>query len=204
MTETAPGLWIVAGPNGAGKTTYAFRHIRTVSGTARFINLDEIARGLSPLDPAAEPRRAARVALEMMNAAVTERRSFSLETTLSGRTHLDLVARARRRGFRVTILFFALPSPEVCLTRIARRVAEGGHDVLEADVRRRFARGCANFPAYAGSADLWRVFDNLAGTPKVVAEGREGCRAMSRPDGAGLPSALRAVLDAMPPCPETA
>jgi predicted ABC-type ATPase len=49
-----PTFWIIAGPNGVGKTTYVFRHIRSVAGTARFVNTDEIARGLSPLEPAAD------------------------------------------------------------------------------------------------------------------------------------------------------
>ena len=41
-----PTIWMVAGADGVGKTTYAFRHIRAVAGTVRFINLDEIAQGL--------------------------------------------------------------------------------------------------------------------------------------------------------------
>ena len=96
MTETRPQLWIVAGPNGVGKTTYAFRYIRAVSGSTSFVNLDEIARGLSPLDPSGEQRRSARVALDLTRSLIAEHRSFSLETTLSGRTHLMTIAAARR------------------------------------------------------------------------------------------------------------
>ena len=204
MRSERPALWMVAGPNGAGKTTYAFRHIRAVAGTARFVNLDEIARGLSPLDPGAEPQRAARVALDLMNASIAEGASFSLETTLSGRTHLGLARRAAERGFAVNILFFALPSPEACLTRIARRVAEGGHDVPESDVRRRFARGCHNLPVYAETADLWRVFDNSGSSPRAVAEGKRGCLALLMPDAQNLPAPLLEGVSGMPRCPEIA
>ncbi len=96
--QAQPKLFLVAGPNGAGKTTYAFRHIRAVSGSARFVNLDEIARGLSPLEPKAAANRAARVALDLTRELIRDRTSFSIETTLAGRTHLRTLAEARAAG----------------------------------------------------------------------------------------------------------
>jgi len=196
-----PQFWIVAGPNGVGKTTYAFRHIKAVSGSTRFVNLDEIARGLSPLDPSVEQQRAARVALELARSLIAERRSFSIETTLSGKTHLRTIEAAHEAGFVVNLLYFLVASPEISLSRIARRVSEGGHDVAEIDVRRRFARSIANLPAYIGSVDQWRVFDNATLRPKVVAEGRRGCISL-REQEADLPAALWAALETLPPCAE--
>ena len=194
-------MWIVAGPNGAGKTTYAFRHIRAVSETTRFVNLDEIARGLSPLDPSAEPQRAARVALSMIRDLIAARLSFSLETTLAGRTHLRTVAGARAAGFRINLLYFAVAEVETSLARIARRVAEGGHDVPEADVRRRFARSIAHFPLYAAQSDLWRAYDNNGPRARTAAEGRGLCAAL-RDDLSGLPARLAREIAALPPCEE--
>jgi predicted ABC-type ATPase len=199
--QATPTLWIIAGPNGVGKTTYAFRHIRAVAGTTRFVNLDEIARGLSPLEPEAGQRRAARVALELVHALIDEGRSFSMETTLSGRTHLRTIERAREAGFAATLLFFAVRSPEICLARIARRVSEGGHDVPEADVRRRFGRAVGNLRDYIEAVDLWRVFDNNGGRPEAVGEGRQGCVTMLRATD-GLPPSVAEALGRLPPCPE--
>ncbi|SEG51869.1 AAA family ATPase [Bosea lathyri] len=201
MSNSQPQFCIVAGPDGVGKTTYAFRHIRAVSGSTSFVNLDEIARGLSPLDPSAEQQRAARVALEMTRSLIAERRSFSIETTMSGKTHLRTIAAAREAGFGINLLFFLTASPEVSLSRIARRVSEGGHDVAEVDVRRRFARAIDNLPLYIGAVDQWRVFDNATLRPKAVAEGRRGCIALIERSPT-LPDALWAALETLPPCPE--
>ncbi len=212
-----PILWLIAGPNGVGKTTYAFRHIRAVSGASEFVNLDEIARGLSPLDVEAGRLPASRVAIARIRDLFQARRTFSLETTLAGRTHLRTIARAKRSGFDVVVLYFAVAQVETCLARIARRVSEGGHDIPENEARRRFARSLVNVPDYFARADLWRVFDANR-RPVIVAEGRGDCLASlgsgdgdapqeAGPEGGdrhlgGLPAALAAHLRALPPCPE--
>ena len=199
-----PTIWIVAGPNGVGKTTYAFRHIRAVAGSVRFINLHEIARGLSPIDPEAERLEAARIALDRFDAYLRANGGggdFSIETTLSGLTYLRRLRAAKQAGWRVHLLYFAVVTPEAALARIARRVSEGGHAVPEVDARRRFARSIANLPRYVALADMWRVFDNNGGQPKVAAEGRAGC--ISYPGSMeGLPGALRETIAGLPACEE--
>lgn len=196
----AAKLWLIAGANGVGKTTWVFAQAAAVTGSTAFVNVDEIARGLSPLAPRDGYAAAGRVAIGRIADCVTARRSFSLETTLAGRTHLRTIDAARAAGMEIAILYFAVATVETCLGRIARRVAEGGHDVPETEARRRWMRSLVNFPAYAGKAELWRVFDANA-KPTIVAEGRAGCIAM-RGDTSGLPAPLAARLDAMPPCPE--
>lgn len=166
-----PCFWLIAGPNGVGKTRYARQHLRAVTGSADFVNLDEIARGLSPLDPEVARRDAARVALERARTLLRVGRTFAMETTLAGRAHLRLVDQAASSGVAMQLLYFAVSDPAVCLERVARRVAEGGHDVPEADVRRRFTRGVANLPLYAARAAAWRLFDATDAEPLVVAEG---------------------------------
>jgi predicted ABC-type ATPase len=206
-----PVLWLVAGANGVGKTTYARDHIQSYSGTKSFVNLDEIARGLSPFEPEAERVRAARISLNYLNSVLHMprpengnadfRKSISLETTLAGLTHLRTIDRAKANGWQVHLLYFAVQSPELALARIARRVSEGGHDIPEADARRRFERSLQNFGLYATKCDLWRVFDNNA-RPKVVAEGHGPCRSFLNLDKAALPNALAENLAGLPLCAE--
>jgi predicted ABC-type ATPase len=202
-----PTLWLVAGPDGVGKTTYAFRHIRRVSGSVRFVNLDEIARGISPLEPEAGRIEAARIALRQIEGFLAEkpngldlRQSFTIETTLAGLTHLRTIAAARAAGWRVALLYFCVAHVEIALQRIARRVAEGGHHVPEADARRRFARSIANLSRYIAEIDEWRVFDNGPSlNPSVIAEGRRACR-IGEVAPAELDPRLRSTLESLPVC----
>ncbi len=94
MPNGHPTFWLIAGPNGVGKTTYAMRHLRAVSGSINFVNMDEIARGLSPLDPAVAQTEAARIALARAHSFIRDRATFAMETTLSGRAHLKLLEKA--------------------------------------------------------------------------------------------------------------
>ncbi len=71
----------------------------------------------------------------------------------------------------VKLLYFFVSTPEECLRRVARRVAEGGHDVPEIDLRRRFDRSLKNFAVYARVSDFWRVHDTNALTLATIAEG---------------------------------
>ncbi len=185
-------LWLIAGANGVGKTTYARARIEAVSGTTEFVNLDLIAQGLSPLAPARQQTRAARVALDMARDLITHGKSFSLETTLSGKTHLRLVALAKANGLAVKLLYFFVDTPEVCLERVARRVSEGGHDVPEADLRRRFTRSLENFSVYARQCDFWRIYDANGRQPVTLAEGEGGT--VRHDNGDNAPKSLLAAL----------
>jgi predicted ABC-type ATPase len=165
-------FWLIAGPNGVGKTTYAFKNVPAVSGSMNFVNLDEIARGLSPLAPALAEREAARIALARARDFIAHDIVFSMETTMSGHVQLALMREAKANGMSPALLYFSVRDPEICLERIARRVAEGGHDVAEQIVRRRFVRSHDNLRDYCAAADLWRIYEASGNKPCLAAEGR--------------------------------
>ena len=182
MAGREPTFWLIAGPNGVGKTTFAFARLEAVSGSINFVNLDEIARGLSPLRPAAGEREAARIALARARGFIAAGATFALETTLAGQTQAGLMRQASAQGLRTALLYFSARDPAICLERIARRVAEGGHDVPEAVVRRRFDRSLANLDAYRALADLWRIYDVSGPKPVLLLEGQRGRTTHAEPE----------------------
>lgn len=57
---------------------------------------------------------------------------------------------------------------DLTLTRIKDRVLDGGHDVAESVVRRRFDRSIRNFFVdYRPLANTWLLFDN-SGVPAAL------------------------------------
>ncbi|MCW5775146.1 MAG: AAA family ATPase [Phycisphaeraceae bacterium] len=173
MTDTPPSVVILAGPNGAGKTTAAPFVLRDALGVDEFVNADDIARGLSGFAPERSAVAAGRIMLARMGELAGVRATFAFETTLATRSYAPWLARLRRAGYRVTLLFLFLPSPELAIERVRGRVAEGGHDVPEAVVRRRYERGLRNlWNLYLPLADDWSVYDNAGSRPDLIAVGR--------------------------------
>jgi predicted ABC-type ATPase len=168
-----PHIVVVAGPNGAGKSTVAPAVLRENFGVTEFVNADTIAAGLSGLRPEGVAISAGRLMLLRLREQTAAGASFGFETTLATRSFAPWLQRARRDGHRVTIVFFALPDPDMAVARVRERVRAGGHDVPEATIRRRFQRGLANLLAsYVPLADEWIVYDNSATSgPRLVAEG---------------------------------
>ena len=137
-------LYIIAGPNGAGKTTFALEYMPQVAGCTRFINVDLIAAGLSPLAPERELLAASRLFLQEIEERIAAHEGFAFETTLAGRTYLRLVERLHTEGWRVELLYLALPSVEMSKLRVAERVAHGGNNIPVTDIERRFPRSLSH------------------------------------------------------------
>jgi predicted ABC-type ATPase len=116
---------VIGGPNGAGKTTAARLLVPGALDVREFLNADEIAHGLSPFEPERVAVAAGRLMIARMRELVREQCSFAFETTCAGRTHLALLERCKAEGWRLTLLFLSLPSPQLALDRVARRVRAG-------------------------------------------------------------------------------
>ncbi len=170
-----PTLYLIAGPNGAGKTTFASRFLPEESGELEFVNVDLIARGLSPFAPEAAAGAAGRIALTRVGHLIKERKTFAWETTLSGRTTKGWVEKARAAGYFIKLVFIWIQSLEASIDRIRRRVREGGHDVAVPDVRRRFLKTLRNFfNDFCPLADAWKLFDNSKDSLRLIAVQKNG------------------------------
>ncbi len=160
---------ILAGPNGAGKTTFAREFLVTEANCPTFLNADIIAAELSPQHPEQVAMRAARFMLRRIRDEVTEGESFAFETTLANRSYAHSIREWQAAGYHVALWFLALPSAEAAIARVAQRVLQGGHDIPEEVVRRRFVAGRANFDnIYRGLVDAWVLYDNSETVPVLL------------------------------------
>ncbi|OYT13472.1 MAG: zeta toxin [Bacteroidetes bacterium 4572_114] len=137
-----------------------------------FINADEIARGLSPFQPEKENINAGRLMLTKIKRLLNAGVDFAFETTLSTRSYVNLIQQAHDKGYFVTLLFFWLNTPDLAVKRVKTRVQEGGHDIPENIIRRRYDSGLRNFfQLYIPISDNWLLIDNSGEPYQVIAEG---------------------------------
>ncbi|MDR0351962.1 MAG: zeta toxin family protein [Opitutaceae bacterium] len=156
-----PARYLIAGCNGAGKTTFAKIFLPTEVKCLRFLNADEIARGLSPLAPAQSAIKAGRILLEEISACLQRKETFALESTLSGKTYIKLFQRALALGYEIELHYLWLASPKQAIARVRRRVQMGGHPVPASDIRRRFKRSLMHLcDDYLPVVTRWTLWDN--------------------------------------------
>jgi predicted ABC-type ATPase len=159
---------IIGGPNGAGKTTFARSAAREWS--LRYLGADLIAETLGLGSEGSEAVRAGRVFTKTVRAAIANRESLLVESTLSGLGTGRLIRQARDAGYRVSVGFVFVDSADTCIQRIRARVLKGGHFVPDDDVRRRFRRSLMNFwERYRLDADRWHLtYNGSVGAVRVA------------------------------------
>jgi predicted ABC-type ATPase len=171
--DPAKNVVVVGGPNGAGKTSWATTRLPTTLNIREFVNADEIARGLSPLAPDSTGVVAGRVMLNRLDALARAGDSFAFETTCASHRHLRFLKNCRTLGYQITLVFLWLPSAEVALSRVARRVAQGGHRIPGEVVVRRYTGGLRLMrQLYLPLADFAFIYDNSDDVGDLIAERR--------------------------------
>ena len=168
-------VYIITGPNGSGKTTFAVKFLPDYAKCPNFINADLIAQGLSPFAPRSVAIKAGKIVLNQINEFARRRVDFAFESTLAGKTYAALFKKLKAKGYRLHAFFLWIPSAELAITRIKDRVAEGGHDIPNQDVKRRFKRSLVNFfEIYQPLLDSWMIFNNSGSTPALIAKTKNG------------------------------
>ncbi len=166
---TQKKILIIAGSNGAGKTTFANVMLAKEPRALQFINADHIASRLSPHAPQMAAVAAGKRMIREMDSCVERGESFSFETTLSGLVYRRKISRWRELGYRVKLWFLVLPNEEAAVARVAERVRQGGHDIPENVIRRRYNAGFANFAdIYMHIVDSWVLFDSGENPPRIM------------------------------------
>lgn len=168
-----PRLYIIAGCNGAGKTTASYSVLPDLLDCREFVNADEIAKGLSPFNPESVSIEAGKLMLQRIEYLLSQNKTFAIETTLATRSYANLIKKAHSLGYQVILLFFWLSSPEMAIERVAKRVAEGGHDIPVETIHRRYWLGLQNFfNIFTPIVDSWMFYENIDNTV-LIANNRE-------------------------------
>lgn len=171
-TTSQKSILIIAGPNGAGKTTFATEFLLNEADCRTFVNADMIAQGLNPFEPERSAVAAGRLMLRLIDDYVRKGETFAFETTLSGRSYARMIPNWQAQGYWVRLCFLRLPTADMAVARVRNRVIEGGHNVDEEVVRRRFNAGLHNFrQLYQDIVNEWRLYDATEEFPKLAAEG---------------------------------
>ena len=170
VSATTPTIYLIAGSNGAGKTTFAKEFLPKEVKCLRFLNADEIARGISPLKPAAGAIQAARWLLKQIDDCLRRGDTFALESTLSGKTYIRLFRHARQLGYEIELHYLWLSSPAQAVARVRQRVRMGGHHVPASDIHRRFQRSRVHLiDDYLPLATRWVIWDSGSVPVKQIA-----------------------------------
>jgi predicted ABC-type ATPase len=164
-------VYIIAGPNGSGKTTFATEFLPDYAKCPNFINADLIAQGLSPFSPRQVAIKSGKLVLEQIKEYSKSGINFGFETTMSGVTYIKYFKMLKDKGYKINIFFLWIPSSQLAIARVKDRLAQGGHNVPVADIRRRFARSTDKFlKQYRLLADKWILFNNSGPKPRIIAK----------------------------------
>ena len=150
---------IFAGVNGAGKSTLFEQSYIPLMNEQR-INTDELVRAIGSWQDNSLQIRCAREAIKSIREYFNEGISFNQESTLSGKSILNNIRKAKNLGYEVHLYYVGVHSADIALERIANRVANGGHGIPEADVRRRYEQSFKNFKEIFSECDIVELYDN--------------------------------------------
>lgn len=147
-----------------------------------FVNADEIAKGLSPFQPESVSFQAGRIMIERIDELLNSGEDFAFETTLTTLSYLHTIKKAKEKGYSVSLLYFWLNDVNLAIERVKIRVIEGGHNIPEETIRRRYFRGIYNLTnKFIALCDYWIVINNSSRPFTFVAEG-QGATEMSVED----------------------
>lgn len=176
-------LFVIAGCNGAGKTTASYTVLPEILNCDEFVNADEIAKGLSPFRPEKSSIQAGKLMLNRIKYLIQTNQDFAFETTLATKSYRNFVLKAKEEGYKVELIFFWLNSPNLAVKRVEHRVKEGGHDIPENVIRRRYDNGLRNFFCiFKSLVDEWMFIDNSGEQNSVIAIGSGSKEDIRSPD----------------------
>lgn len=136
-------LYIIAGANGSGKSTLAETILE--KSNLKFLNADDIAREISPDAIDKVPITAGKIYFKRLNEYFNKNISFAVESTLSGNNIFRIISRAKQQNYKIILIYTFLKNCSICIERVKNRVKNGGHNVPEKDIIRRYYKSLIKF-----------------------------------------------------------
>lgn len=171
MQENKKILYIIAGANGSGKSTLA--EVLLPEKGLSFLNADEIAKEIAPDSINQVPISAGKEYFKRLAIFFKEEKSFAVESTLSGKNIIKIIKQARKQKYKIILVYSFLQNCTNCIERVKIRFKNGGHNVPEEDIIRRYYKSIVNFwDEYRFSVDEWTIFFNgYSYAPTIVSCG---------------------------------
>lgn len=144
-------LLVFAGPNGSGKSTIT----SGMKICGEYVNADIIKNSLNCSD-----LEAAQIAEATREKFLSDNIDFTFETVLSTERNIDLMRRAKDKGYTVLCIYVLTADPKINVQRVRNRVLLGGHDVPEDKIVSRYSRALGLLPKLFSICNELYVFDN--------------------------------------------
>ena len=156
--QLQPEIIVFAGPNGSGKSTIT----KLAKTVGIYINADEIKRSNHCSD-----LEAAQIAERFREDAISNGKDFTFETVLSTRRNLDLLIKAKQKGYFIRCFYVLTADVEVNIARVKMREMQGGHGVPEEKIRSRFDRAMKLIPELTEVCDILHIYDNTVNPERI-------------------------------------
>lgn len=153
-------LYLFAGVNGVGKSTMYNSQIEEGIKQSIRINTDEIVRTFGDWKNNADQIKAAKIAIQLRNYCFEEGKSFNEETTLTGKTILKTIDKAKELGYKIYLYYIGVDSPEIAKERVRNRVLKGGHDISSEVIKKRYYESLENLKKIISKCDYVDIYDN--------------------------------------------
>lgn len=159
---------IFAGTNGAGKTTLYYNEVELSKDFGFRINIDEIVSSFgNPKNPQHQIR-ASKIAIRMRENVIKNLRDFNQESTLCGGSILNLFSRLKQEKYEIILYYIGLESADLAKERVKIRVANGGHNVDEKLIEKRYKKSLQNLEKVVPLCDKIIIYDNSLNYEKLA------------------------------------
>ena len=163
MYKRKPMILLFAGPNGAGKSTVTRAYLNHDELVGEYINADDIK-----VDRACSDMDAAQIATSLRESLMESGEDFTFETVLSTRRNLELLTKAKQKGFFIKAFYVITIDPKINVVRVSDRVKDGGHDVPEDKISSRYYKSRDLVPELISICDVVHIYDNTGDKPERI------------------------------------